>query len=103
MKEYTMKIIVFLLLISFLVVLGCDKAQHISSWERHCGACHDGKTMLNGKVALDREQMKAKYKSLDEFSNACGSSPSCMNILKHEEKLLRAVGKELGIQESVKK
>ena len=103
MKEYMKKYTMVLLLGSLLIVLGCDKAQHISSWERHCEACHDGKTMLNGRVALDREQMKAKYKNLDEFANACGNSPACMNILKHEEKLLRAVGKELGMQESAKK
>jgi len=70
------------------------------AWERHCVACHDGQTILNGKVVIDREQMKAKYSSLQEFVNACGGSPSCMNILKHDEKLLREAGKNIGLKDT---
>ena len=82
---------------SFLFMLGCGKPQTMSSWERHCAACHDGETVLNGKVLMNREGMKAKYKNLEEFVNACEGSGACMNILKHQKKLLTEVGKELGI------
>ncbi|HXX54023.1 MAG TPA: hypothetical protein VEI28_05575 [Thermodesulfovibrionales bacterium] len=81
----------------FLFTSNCAKSQFMSAWERHCAACHDGETVLNGKVLLNREGMKAKYKTLDEFVNACEGSGACMNILKHQRKLLREVGKELGI------
>lgn len=79
---------------------GCAKPQPMGSWERHCVACHDGETILNGKVLMNREEMKAKYSNLKEFVNACEGSGACMNILKHQEKLLTEVGKELGISES---
>lgn len=54
--------------------------------------------MLNGKVVPDKEQMKAKYKTLDEFAKACAGAPVCMNIVKHEEKLLRGAGTEIGLK-----
>ncbi len=72
-------------------------------WERHCEACHDGRTILNGRIVPDKEQMKAKFKTLPEFVNACGGSPSCMNIVKHDRKLLEKAGKELGLRETVEK
>jgi hypothetical protein len=70
-------------------------------WDRMCEACHDGATVLNGKVVIDKEQIKAKYHSLDELVKAvlCEGHP-CMNILKHDEKLVRKVGKEIGIREA---
>ncbi len=93
---------VILLLFSFFFTLSCDTTS-ISLWERHCEACHDGKTILNGKVVLDNEKMTEKYKTLGEFKNACKGAPPCMNILKHEERLFVEVGKELGIKNSLKK
>ena len=73
----------------------CQRIQYTSLWEKHCEACHDGKTVLNGKVVADKASLKEKYNTLDAFANACGNTPMCMNILKHDEKLLRKVGKEL--------
>ena len=76
-------------------------SANISLWERMCEACHDGTTVLNGKVVIDREQMRAKYQTIDELVKAVTcESPPCMNILKHDEKLVRKVGKEIGIGES---
>ena len=94
-----MRIIVFL---SFLLlfVAGCQKTEQITLWDRHCGACHDGKTILNSQVVMDKEQMIMKYKRLDEFANTCSQSPSCMNIIKHDKKLFLDVGKEIGIKET---
>ncbi len=91
-------VVVRLSLVLALMALlsGCDK--NVSLWERHCAACHDGKTVLNGKVVATKEQIIDKYKTLEEFANACSNSPVCMNIVKHEEKLLFAVGTELGIK-----
>lgn len=86
------------LLLLFVFVSSCSKPQRISLWEIKCEACHDGKTMLNGKVVIDKEQMKARYKTLDEFASACENSPQCMNILKHEKGLLREVGEEIGLR-----
>lgn len=54
--------------------------------------------MLNGKVVPDKAQMKAKYNTLDEFAKACAGAPACMNIVKHEEKLLREAGTEMGLK-----
>ncbi|MFZ2196346.1 MAG: hypothetical protein WAV13_01335 [Thermodesulfovibrionales bacterium] len=42
--------------------------------------------------------MKAKYKTLAEFANACAGAPACMNIVKHEEKLLKEAGTEIGLK-----
>jgi hypothetical protein len=81
----------------FIFVSGCNQPQQISLWERHCSACHDGKTVLNGKVAADKEQMKSRYKTLKDFSSACADGAACMNIMKHEEKLFMDVGREMGI------
>ncbi len=88
------------LLSLFFFNLSCDRSQHISLWERHCGACHDGDTILNEKVVINNKQMKEKYKTSEEFIKACAGAPSCMNILKHEEKLFIEVGKELGLQDN---
>lgn len=97
MKAYTIKII-FIMLLPILFSLGCQSAQDVSLWQRHCEACHAGKTTHNGNVVMDKEQMKIKYKTLNEFVNACGGSASCMNILKHDKKLFEEVGKEIGIK-----
>ncbi|MBF0559023.1 MAG: hypothetical protein HQL08_09605 [Nitrospirae bacterium] len=91
--------ILIVLLCSILLAAGCEKAERISLWDRHCASCHDGKTVLNGKVVVSREQIRGKYKTLDEFSNACSGSASgtCMNILKHDKKLFMEVGREIGV------
>jgi len=101
MKTIFMRITVVLLFPLF--TMGCSTNHPASLWERHCEACHDGKTVLNGKVVADKDEMKAKYKTLNEFLNACEGSTSCMNILKHQEKLLREVGKEIGIGDTSQK
>ena len=82
----------------FCFISGCSRIQPVNSWERHCESCHDGKTVLNGKVVPDKEQMKAKYKTLDEFAKSCAGAPVCMNIVKHEEKLLREAGTDIGLK-----
>ncbi len=91
------------LFLLFLAALGCGRTQGVSLWERHCGACHDGKTVLNGKIVASKDQIKEKYRTLEEFTNACSNSPVCMNIVKHEENLLTEVGKEIGIRPVVRK
>ncbi len=91
------------LLLLVLPILSCHKTQSVSLWERHCVACHDGRTVLNGKVVPDKEQIKEKYKNLEDFSNACVNSPVCMNIVKHEERLLLEVGTEIGLKPAAKK
>ena len=90
--------------LTFLIVAlsGCRQTDQLTLWDRHCGACHDGKTVLNNQVVMDREQMKLKYKTLREFSDACANSPSCMNIMKHEKKLFLDVGREIGIEDTGK-
>lgn len=102
MRARTLSVIV-VMLFSILSIAGCTKPQPLSAWERHCVACHDGETLLNGKVLMNREGMKAKYKNLEEFVNACEGSGACMNILKHQKKLLTEVGKELGISNGSRK
>jgi hypothetical protein len=72
--------------------------QKVSLWERMCEACHDGKTVLNGTVVIDKEGIKEKYHTLDELEKAVTcEAPPCMNILKHDKKLVREVGEEIGI------
>ena len=95
--------VTIVMLLSSLFIAGCTKPQPMSSWERHCVACHDGHTVLNGKVLMSRDEMKAKYKNLEEFVNACEGSGACMNILKHRKNLLTEVGKELEIRDSSRK
>jgi hypothetical protein len=76
-------------------------AQRVSLWERMCEACHDGKTVLNGKVVIDKEDIKERYRTLDELVKAVTcEGPPCMNILKHDMKLVREVGEEIGIGKS---
>jgi len=89
----------------FFAASGCREAEHVSLWDRHCGVCHDGKTILNGRVVANKDQLRAKFKTLDEFSNACSgpASGSCMNILKHDKKLFIEVGREIGISDTPKK
>ncbi len=88
--------IVLLLIFSFSGV--CHAAKRDNLWDRMCAACHDGTTVLNGKVVIGKEQIKAKYRSVDELANAVScNAPPCMNILKHDEKLVRSVGRELGL------
>jgi hypothetical protein len=91
---------IFILLTFLLGGVG-SAASRVSLWERMCEACHDGKTVLNGKVVIDKEQMKEKYRSLNELVTAVTcEAPSCMNILKHDKKLVREVGEEIGIPAS---
>lgn len=98
MKIKASKIILVLL---FPLLVGFTSGTHRGSlWERMCEACHDGKTVLNGKVVMDKQQIKTKYRTLDELVDAVTcKAPPCMNILKHDEKLVRKVGQEIGIKE----
>lgn len=102
MKILKLTILVVLL---FPLVAGYTfLSARISLWERMCEACHDGQTVLNGKVVMDKKEMKAKYHTLDELVNAVTcQAPPCMNILKHDEKMVREVGKEIGIREAPEK
>ncbi len=89
-----------LMMILFPLLAGfTSKTNRTSLWDRMCDACHDGSTVLNGKVVIDKEQLKAKYKTVDELVKAvtCEGHP-CMNILKHDENLVRKVGKEIGLK-----
>ncbi len=96
-------VIVVLLVIPLLAGF-TDKAPRITLWERMCESCHDGQTVLNGKVVINKEQIKSKYKSLDDLVNAVScEGPPCMNILKHDESLVRKVGRELGLKDIRKK
>ena len=78
--------------------------EKVSLWERMCEACHDGKTVLNGKVVIDRQRMKEKYRTIGDLVKgvSCEGAP-CMNILKHDRNLVKEVGKEIGIPESLPK
>ncbi|MCL5024183.1 MAG: hypothetical protein M1497_12620 [Nitrospirae bacterium] len=98
------KVVRFFIVLALPFLLAVSVEADVSMWERMCGACHDGTTVLNGKVVVDKEQIKAKYKTLDDLVKAvsCEGAP-CMNILKHDEKLVRQVGKELGIKDTAKK
>lgn len=102
MKTTALRIIIVLL---FPLLVGfTSKTQGIGLWERMCEACHDGKTVLNGSVVIDKEQIRTKYRTLDELVDAVTcKAPPCMNILKHDEKLVRKVGKEIGIKEGSKR
>ncbi len=94
-------LIAIIILLSPLLLAPSYRSARISMWDRMCEACHDGKTILNGQVVIDKDQITAKYKTLDELVNAVTcEGPPCMNILKHDEKLVRRVGKEIGIKES---
>ena len=87
---------VILLCVSFFAG-GCEY-ERPSMWEMKCAACHDGKTVINGKVVMDKSRMKERFQDLEVFVNICDSSPSCMDILKHDKKLFRDVGREIGIE-----
>lgn len=92
----------FIIILLFPLLAGLSyRSSRVSLWERMCEACHDGKTVLNGQVVIDKDRMKAKYHTLDELVNAVTcESPPCMNILKHDKKLVRRVGKEIGLKET---
>ncbi len=96
------KILPALIVLLFPLLAGFGaRTSNISLWDRMCAACHDGTTVLNGKVVIDKQQIKAKYRTLDELVNAVTcEGPPCMNILKHDEKLVRQVGKEIGIPDA---
>lgn len=94
-----MKKAVLGLSITLLLAGAVSNAFAISLWERHCAACHDGKTVLNSKVVSDREQIKAKYATVEDLAKAVTcDGPPCMNILKHDETLIKKVGRELGLK-----
>jgi hypothetical protein len=101
----TRLILLMMILFALPLLAGfSDKTSRISLWERMCESCHDGQTVLNGKVVMSKEQIKAKYKTLDELVNAVScEGPPCMNILKHDKTLVRKVGKELGLKEPLLK
>jgi hypothetical protein len=84
-----------------LFTVGCQ-TERVSLWKRHCESCHDGKTVLNGRTVLNKEQLASKYQTIEQLLKACEISPSCMNILKHDKKLLRNVGKEIGLKENTR-
>lgn len=87
-----------MLLLPFLLGF-TSKARGTSLWERHCAACHDGKTVLNMKVVISKEQIKAKYETIaDLVKSVTCEGPPCMNILKHDKALIIKVGKEIGIK-----
>jgi hypothetical protein len=102
MRTQTILIVIAL---TFPLLAGfSDKTPHIGLWERMCESCHDGQTVLNGKVVISKEQIKERYKTLDALVNAVScEAPPCMNILKHDKTLVRKVGKELGLKETPRK
>ena len=90
--------LIIILLLPFLLGF-TSKAQRTPLWDRHCAACHDGKTQLNMKVVIDKDQVKAKFENLADLVKAVTcEGPPCMNILKHDEALIIKVGKEIGIK-----
>ena len=88
--------------IAVLLITGAAacKYERPSMWELKCAACHDGSTVLNGRVVPDREALKARYRDMAEFAGSCEQAPGCMNILKHDKGLFMDVGREIGIPEA---
>lgn len=82
-----------------LVMVGCQP-ERISLWKRHCESCHNGKTTYKERPVLNKKRLIAKYETIEQLLKACEISPSCMNILKHNKKLLRQVAKEIGLKEN---
>jgi hypothetical protein len=94
------KILSAMIVVLFPLLAGFGaKTSNISLWDRMCASCHDGQTVLNGKVVMDKQQIKTKYRTTEELVKAVTcQGPPCMNILKHDEKLVRQVGKEIGLK-----
>ena len=85
-----------ILLCAFFLAGGCEY-ERPSLWEMKCAACHDGMTVLNGKVVMGQEEMQRRHKDMETFVNICKDSPECMSILKHDKDLFREIGQEIGI------
>jgi hypothetical protein len=97
MKNKAIQLIIVSLFLPLLLGFA-NKPHRMSLWERHCEACHDGQTVLNGNVVIGKNQMKAKYKTSEDLEKAVAcQSPPCMNILKHDKTLIRKVSKEIGL------
>lgn len=85
--------------ISFLVVtaalvLTAEADSHAKYWPKLCESCHDGKT------ALDAEQLRARYRTPEEFLDGVKTKGAgCMNIVKNDEGLIRKIAHEIGIRE----
>ncbi len=96
MKSGGAGIAAVILLSVFFFAGGCEY-ERPSMWEMKCAACHDGRTVLNGKVVVGQEEMKSRYGDMETFVNVCKDSPECMSILKHDKDLFREIGQEIGI------
>lgn len=96
MKTRGVAITAVLLFCAIFIVGSCEYDRP-SIWEMKCAACHDGKTVLNGKVVMGQEEMQRRHKDMEAFVNICKGSPECMSILKHDKDLFREVGQEIGI------
>jgi len=98
MRTWLLYLFISSLLAGGVLVSGC-KTGAVSLWELKCASCHDGKTVLNDQVVPDKDDLKRKYKNIEQFMLSCIGAPSCMDILKHDEELFRKVGLEIGIPE----
>ena len=94
MKIEKTVITVFVLCLATISFVSSSNAENNRKlWSNMCASCHDGKT------APDMESLRAKYRTVDEFSAAVDSKGHrCMNILKNDESLIKKIAKEIGLK-----
>ena len=94
MKIEKTVITVFVLCLTIASFVSSSNAENNRKlWSNMCASCHDGKT------APDMESLRAKYRTVDEFTAAVESKGHrCMNILKNDEALIKKIAKEIGLK-----
>ncbi len=85
----------FLLLTAVAAVISTPALA--GPWEDNCAGCHNGQMpSSSGKPIPTKDQLKAKYKTVDAFVNAAKNSKDpMMDPVKGNDALLRSAAKEV--------
>ena len=85
------------LLILAAVVAAVSTPAFAGTWEDNCAGCHNGQMpSSSGKPIPSKEQLKAKFKSVQEFVNAAKStSDPMMAPFKTQDAVLQAAANEV--------
>jgi len=93
MKIRSMVLLLLMVLFLGSIASNTQAVTRTQFWPKMCASCHDGKT------AISKEAMRAKYQTVSAFHEAVlNKGGRCMNILKNDKKMIKKVAKEIGLK-----
>jgi hypothetical protein len=93
-RAVSFSLVFFFLVLTAPAALLAEYKGPSNPWMQLCASCH------NGARALEVEQIRRRYRTLDAFAQAVKvKDASCLAIMRDDDTLVRRVASEMNLEE----